>query len=84
MLLALTDASVLVLTEENALVRRSDDLGLLIIRMPRQAIIEIRSKPHDSVVDLIFALARAGVSDEYPLTVSPNAAQDWSDIWNRS
>lgn len=80
-LLALTDASVLILTEEKALVRRSDDLGLLITRIPRQAIAGVEIEKGNQVDAIVFALSRAGVSDTYRLAVAHDAAQRWWEMW---
>lgn len=80
-LLALTNASVLILTEEKALVRRSDDLGLLITRIPRQAIIETQVEKGSQVDVIVFSLSRAGVSDAYRLAVAHDAAQRWLEMW---
>jgi hypothetical protein len=82
-LLALTNASVLILTEEKALVRRSNDLGLLITRIPRQAITAMHVEKRNLVTDVIFALERGGVADAYRQVIAHDAAQTWSDIWNR-
>jgi len=80
-LLALTSASVLILTEEKALVRRSDDLGLLITRIPRQAIAGIALEKRNLVTALSFALDRGGVSDIYRLSVAHDAAEMWQRIY---
>ncbi len=80
-LLALTNASVLILTEEKALVRRSDDLGLLITRIPRQAIVGTQIEKGSQVDAIVFSLSRAGVSDAYRLTVAHDAAQRWMEMW---
>lgn len=82
-LLALTDASVLILTEEKALVRRSNDLGLLITRIPRQAIAEMRVEQRNQVSDMFFALERGGVADEYRVVLAHDAAQTWVEIWEK-
>ena len=82
-LAALTNASVLILTEEKALVRRSDDLGLLITRVPRQAIVEMRVEKRNLVSDAIFALERSGVADEYRVVLAHDAAQTWTEIWEK-
>ena len=66
-LITLTDASVLILTEEKALVRRSNDLGLLITRIPRLAIAGIQVETGNQVDEVIFALDRGGVTDAYRL-----------------
>jgi hypothetical protein len=82
-LLALTNASVLILTEEKALVRRSDDLGMLITRIPRQAITGLRSEKRSLVADVTFALARGGVNEEYRVVLAHAAAEAWMDVWEK-
>lgn len=82
-LIALTDASVLILTEEKALVRRSDDLGLLITRIPRQAIVGMSIETDNLVDAAVFSLDRDGVRDEYRLVLAHETAQTWSDIWSK-
>ncbi|MCS6827561.1 MAG: hypothetical protein NZ553_13180 [Caldilinea sp.] len=80
-LLALTNASVLILSEEKALVRHSDDLGMLITRIPRQAIVELQVEKGDLTDTVVFSLERGGVADAYRLSLAPDAAQAWLDIW---
>jgi hypothetical protein len=82
-LLALTNASVLILTEEKALVRRSDDLGLLITRIPRQAIADMQIERSNLVDAAVFTLSRGGMSDRYRLTVAHDAAQAWLTMWEK-
>ena len=82
-LMTLTDGSVLILTEEKALVRRSDDLGLLITRIPRQAITGARVEKRNQVSEVVFALERGGVADEYRLTLAHDAAQVWMEVWEK-
>ncbi len=82
-LITLTDASVLILTEEKALVRRSNDLGLLITRIPRQAIAGVQVEKRGPVDDVTFALDRGGVTDQYRVTLAHEAAEAWGEIWER-
>lgn len=82
-LLALTNASVLILSEEKALVRHSDDLGMLITRIPRQAIVDMEVERGDVVDAVIFSLERGGVADAYRLSLGHEAAQAWLEIWKR-
>jgi hypothetical protein len=82
-LVALTNASVLILTEEKALVRRSDELGLLIARIPRQAIANMQVEKGNQVDEVIFALDRGGVADAYRLFLAHDAAQAWSATWEK-
>ena len=80
-LIALTNASVLILTEEKALVRRSDELGLLITRIPRRAIAAMEVVAGAHLDEANFALTRGGVSDRYRVPLAHDAAQAWSSIW---
>ena len=82
-LVALTGGSVLILTEEKALVRRSDELGLLITRIPRSAIVGMQVE-HGSALDkAVFSLSRAGVSDDYRVALAHDAATAWMEIWEK-
>jgi hypothetical protein len=80
-LVALTNASVLILTEEKALVRRSNDLGLLITRIPRQAIAGMTIEPGGQVDTVVFALDRGGVRDQVRLVLAHDAAEAWTAAW---
>ena len=80
-LITLTDASVLLLTEEKALVRRSNDLGLLITRFPLRAIAGMQVEKRGPVDDVVFALDRGGVADHYRVTLAHDAAEMWAEIW---
>lgn len=80
-LVALTSASVLILTEEKALVRRSNELGLLITRIPRQAIAAMEVTASAHLDEVAFSLARGGVTDVYRLPLAHDAAQAWTSIW---
>jgi len=63
------------------LVRRSDELGLLITRIPRQAIAEMQVAAGSHIDEVNFSLARGGVTDVYRLPLAHDAAQAWSSIW---
>jgi hypothetical protein len=80
-LITLTNASVLILTEEKALVRRSNDLGLLITRIPRQAIAGMTIEPGGQVDTVVFALDRGGVRDQVRLVLAHDAAEAWTAAW---
>mgnify|MGYP000952841489 FL=1 len=80
-LITLTDASVLILTEEKALVRRSNDLGLLITRIPLRAIAGMQVEKRGPVDDVFFALERGGIADQYRLTLAHDAAEMWAGDW---
>ncbi|MBK8796599.1 MAG: hypothetical protein IPM07_09640 [Anaerolineales bacterium] len=80
-LVALTNASVLILTEEKALVRRSNDLGLLITRIPRLAIAGMEVATRGPVDSVIFALDRGGVTEQVRLGLAHEAAEAWVVMW---
>lgn len=82
-LLALTNASTLILSEERALVRHSDDLGMLITRIPRQAIVDLQVDKGDPVDEVVFLLERGGVAGAYRLSLAHDTAQTWLDIWGK-
>ena len=82
-LAALTNASVLILTEEKALVRRSDELGLLITRIPHQAIASMQVATGNQVDEVVFTLDRGGVADAYRLLLAHDAAQMWLAAWDK-
>ena len=80
-LLALTDASVLVLEEESALVRKSEQFGLIITRIPRAAIADVQAAAHDAMQELTLALARGGATAERRLLLEQETAQAWLELW---
>lgn len=80
-LLALTNGSVLVLEEETALVRKSEQYGLIITRMPRQAIAALQSVTQDSLQELTFFLGRGGVTGEQRVLLELDVAQQWLELW---
>jgi hypothetical protein len=81
-LLALTDASVLVLEEEPALVRKSEQIGLIITRFPRLAVAGVESAAQDSAEAIVFSLARAGVTAEQRVLLEPESARLWRNLWD--
>jgi|GEM_PF-1818170 len=80
-LLALTNASVLLLAEESALVRESEQFGLIVTRIPRQAIAAIQSVTKDSLQEITFYLSRGGVTAEPRLSLDPTTATQWLELW---
>lgn len=82
-LLALTNASVLILAEELALVRKSEQYGLIVTRIPRQAVAAMQSVTKDSLQDITFFLSRGGVTTQRQLLLKPNAARQWLELWSR-
>ena len=82
-LLALTNASVLILSEELALVRKSEQYGLIITRIPRQVVAAMQSVTKDSLQDITFFLARSGVTAERNLLLEAGAARQWLELWAR-
>ena len=82
-LVALTAASVLILTEESALVRKSEQFGLIITRLPRTAVTAVTAAAAEEPLQaLTFSLAREGVSAEQSVLLSPEAAEAWLRLWN--
>ena len=82
-LVALTNCSVLILSEEKALVRHSDEFGLLVTRLPRRAIAGVQVEAGAALDPVIFALSRAGVNDAYRIFLAHDAAQSWRAIWTQ-
>jgi hypothetical protein len=82
-LLALTEASVLILAEESALVRKSEQFGLIITRLPRQAIVGVDLLAQEPLAAVKFALAREGASGEQSVLLAPEMAQAWLELWGR-
>ncbi len=82
-LVALTDASVLILHEEGALVRKSEQFGLIITRIPRRAIGRMEVAAEDPLWSVRFALACEGVTDEASVSLGPETAQSWQELWNK-
>ena len=83
-LVALTDASVLILAEEGALVRKSEQFGLIITRIPRRAIAGMEVAAGDPLCAVRFALACEGVTDEVSVSLGPEAAESWQELWGRA
>jgi hypothetical protein len=82
-LLALTSASVLVLQEETALVRKSEQYGLTITRIPRPAIAAVQSVTQDAVQEVTLFLARSGVTSQLVVRLALEASQQWLALWAR-
>lgn len=82
-LLALTSASVLILAEDLALVRRSDQYGLIVTRIPRQAVAAMQSVTKDSLQNITFFLSRSGVTAERELLLEAGAARRWFELWSK-
>lgn len=80
-LLALTNASVLLLEEETALVRKSEQYGLIITRLPRQAIRALQSVTNDQVQEVKFFLGRGGVTAEHRLLLGLETSEQWLSLW---
>lgn len=80
-LLALTDASMLVLEEERALVRKTEQYGLVVMRIPWGAIVDVQSVVQDSLEELRISIAREGVSTERRVLLEPGKAQFWRGLW---
>lgn len=82
-LLALTSASVLVLQEETALVRKSEQYGLIITRIPRPVIAAVQSVTQDDMQEVTFFLARSGVTSQLVVRLNLEASQQWLALWAR-
>lgn len=82
-LAVLTESSVLVMAEEPALVRDSDVLGLIILRIPCRAIKSVEAAGRDALVAIRFALACEDVAGEQEVVLGSEAAQAWLELWNK-
>mgnify|MGYP001221591087 CR=1 FL=1 len=82
-LVALTTASVLIIAEEPALVRKSEQFGLIITRLPRAAITAMTTTAEEPLQAITFALARDGVTAEQKALLTPEVAQAWLELWSR-
>ena len=80
-LVALTAASVLIMAEESALVRKSEQFGLIITRIPRAAITALTATAQDPLQAVQFTLTRAGVTTEQSVLLTPEIAQAWLELW---
>jgi hypothetical protein len=83
-LLALTDASILILEEERALVRKSQQYGLTITRIPRQSIADVQTTPKDFLQELIISLTRSGAMTDRRYLLEPDTVQSWLKLWEKS
>lgn len=80
-LLALTKASILVLAEERALIRTTEQYGLIITRIPLAVLKDVQTiAKDDGWEEIIFVLERAGVSTERRLQLEPAKAQYWRGL----
>jgi hypothetical protein len=82
-LVALTEASVLILAEEPALVRKSEQFGLIITRIPRAAITAVTTAAEEPLQKIQFSLERAGVTAEQSVLLVPEIAQSWLELWDK-
>lgn len=82
-LVALTAASVLVMAEESALVRKSEQFGLIITRLPRRAIAGVTVVAEEMLHRVRFALAQDGVESEQSVLLTPEMAKEWLELWGR-
>lgn len=80
-LVALTNASVLIMAEESALVRKSEQFGLIITRIPRRAIAGMEVTETDPLPVVGFTLRREGVTDEVSVALGAEAAAAWQELW---
>ena len=80
-LLALTNASVIVVDQDRALVRKSQQYGYRITRIPRPAIAGMAVAELDGLQELTFTLARDGAAGERRLKLEPQTAEHWLAPW---
>ena len=81
-LLALTNASVIVIDEDRALVRKSQQYGYRITRIPRPAIAGIAAAEVDGLQELTFTLARAGAQSERRWKLDIQTTDQWLALWD--
>lgn len=80
-LLALTKSSILVLAEERALIRTTEQFGMIITRIPLTVLDDVQTIARDDGwEEIIFTLERAGVSTERRLQLEPAKAQYWRGL----
>ena len=80
-LLALTNASVIVIDEDRALVRKSQQYGYRITRIPLRAIAGAAVAEQDGLQELTFTLARDGAQAERQIRLESQAAEQWLALW---
>lgn len=82
-LLALTEASVLILEEERAFVRKSQQYGLTITRIPLQALAEVTTTAQEQLQELKLSLTRSGAMTDRRMLLEVDTAQRWMALWER-
>jgi hypothetical protein len=80
-LLALTNASVIVIDEDRALVRKSQQYGYRITRIPLRAIAGAAVAEQEGLQELNFTLARDGAEAKRQLKLEPQTAEQWLALW---
>ena len=81
-LLALTDAAVVLIEEEQALVRKSSQYGWIITQMPRAAVRDLQTAPaQEGLQELKFTLARGGASTDRRTVLAAGTVNDWLRLW---
>lgn len=80
-LLAFTTASVIVIDEDRALVRKSQQYGYRITRIPVPAIANVAVAEVDGLQELTFTLARDGAEAERRWKLEPQTAEQWLTLW---
>ncbi len=68
---------MLIIAEESALVRKSEQFGLIITRIPRSPCDNAAEEPLQAIT---FALARDGVTAEQKALLTPEVAQAWLEL----
>lgn len=80
-LLALTNASVIVIDEDRALVRKSQQYGYRITRIPLKAIAGVAIAEQEGLQELTFTLARDGAEADLDIKLEPQTADQWLALW---
>lgn len=80
-LLALTNASVIVIDEDRAFVRKSQQYGYRITRIPLRAVAGAAVAEQDGLQELTFTLARDGAQAERQIRLESQAAEQWLALW---
>ena len=80
-LLALTNASVIMIDEDRALVRKSQQYGYRITRIPLPAIAGLAVAEQEGLQELTFTLTRDGAEAARHIKLDPQTAAHWLALW---
>ena len=80
-LLVLTNASVIMIDEDRALVRKSQQYGYRITRIPLRAIAGVAIAEQEGLQELTFTLTCDGASAERHIKLDPQTAGHWLALW---